>query len=112
MTKGISLVALSCLFFSFGDVALAEEDSPHFFGKLVKPKDFFQRIEPIRLYHADDFLDLLERIEKSAKRLFGEKLNLSFFLSNNPVKKLFFPSGVKRIHVKIEVDVVFKDGNK
>lgn len=112
MTKGISLVVLVCLFFSFGTFALAEEDSPHFFGKLVKPKGFFERIEPSRLSPNDDFLDLFKKIEKSAKRLFGKKLNLSFFLNNNPVGRLFSLSGIKRIHVNIEVDVVFKDENE
>lgn len=110
--KGISLVMLACLFFSFGNFALAEEDSPHFFRKLVKPGAHFREIKPSRLSPADDFLNLFRKIEKSAKRLFGKKLNLSFFLNNNPVGRLFSLSGVKRIHVNIEVDVVFKDENR
>lgn len=111
MKKGISLVALACLFFGFGKFALAEEDSPHFFGKIARLEASFQEVELEE--PASESPGLFERKKFPTKRLFGKKLDLSFlFDSIIPVKRLFSLSGVKRIHVNINVDIVFKDENE
>lgn len=113
MKKGISLVALACLFFGSGELALAKKNSPHFFRKIARPEASFQRAGSTGFFPASDFPNLFEELERPAKRLFGKKLDFSFFLNNIiPVKRLFSLSGVKRIRVNIEVDIVFKDENK
>jgi hypothetical protein len=109
MAKGISLIALTCLFFSLSGFALAEENSPHFFGKSLRPRASLQKVgSPV-----SEFPKFFEKTERPAKRLFGKKLDLSSLLESFiPVKKIFFLSGVKRIHINLDVDIVFKDENR
>lgn len=112
--KRISLVLLVCLFFGFSNFALAQENSPHFFGKNVRPEAFFQEVEPMEFYFF--FYDdnhpqtMFEKIEKSVESLFGKRLKFSFFSNNNLAKKFPLLSKVERIN--IEIELVFKDENK
>lgn len=92
MRRGIFLAVMVCVFLGFGEFALAKESNPHFFGKIVKP---------VVVSSTDDFLGLFEKIEKSAKHFFVKKLN-PFIIFDD----------VKRIHIKFEIDFVFKDENK
>lgn len=109
--KRISLVLSVCFFFGFGNFVLAQENSPHFFGKNTRPEAFFQEVEPMEfhlLYFCDnDSETLFERIEKSAKRLFSRKLEFSFFLNNDLAKKFTLLGKVERI--RIEIDIIFKE---
>ena len=61
-------------------------------------------------FYDNDSQTLFERIEKSAKRLFGRKLEFSFFLNNDLAKKFSLLGKVDRIH--IEIEIIFKDEKK
>lgn len=111
--KRISLVLFVCFFFGLGSFALAQENSPHFFGKNVRPEAFFQKTEPMEFhlyFYDNDPETMFEKIEKSVKRLLGRKLEFSFFLNKRLVEKFYFFNGLER--VELEIRLVFKDENK
>ncbi|MBI2054157.1 MAG: hypothetical protein HYT36_02395 [Candidatus Staskawiczbacteria bacterium] len=107
--KRICLAAMVFLIFDFGTLAFSQENSPHFFGKLVKPQVFFQKTEPMEFFMPEE-PDVFEKIKDSAKRLFGKRLKFNFFFNKGSIEKFSFFDKIDRI--RIEIEIVFRDENK